>query len=94
MLPATSVETIKERKKEILSSNGLRVKRCSSFDNFEVNPYNGDPTNIRFYNDGVEVLVKEESILGGREEFSESRRQHIYLVDLEQKTILEYSLEI
>ncbi|MBS3081236.1 hypothetical protein J4221_07235 [Candidatus Pacearchaeota archaeon] len=61
MLPKTQAKSVEERRDEIVGTRGdefLKVVSYKAYDKFpEVKIYKGKPENIRFYSDGLEVLV-------------------------------------
>jgi len=61
MLPKTQAKSVEERRDEIVGTKEdefLKVVSYTAYDKFpEVKIYKEKPENIRFYSDGLEVLV-------------------------------------
>lgn len=99
-LPKTESQTVEERRKEITSTEDeyLRVIKYSEYDQFpEVVPHKNRPENIRFFPDGLEVLVSvsdSDRFVGGLDNPSPVDTRYTYkLIDETRKKILEYSLD-
>lgn len=102
-LPKTEAKNIEDRRNEIAAIRGdefFRVRNYRSYETMpEVKPYKEKPENIRFFQDGVEVLIAiEDSMraIGTSRTLSISPMDTRYvfqLIDENKKRVLEYSID-
>ena len=106
MLPSTKAQNVEERRDELVKRTNdeyFKIVSYTEYDKFpEVKLYNEKAENIRFFPDGLEVLVRigiSNRVIrrGGGEgniEQSPVDTTHTFqLIDEKRKKILEYSID-
>lgn len=103
VLPKTDAKSVEERRNEIIETRDdeyLRIVSYSEFDKLpEVKPYKEKPENIRFFPQGLEVLVKTGHTMrtvGSRLNLEQSpidTSYEFHLIDEQKKRILIYSID-
>lgn len=103
VLPKTEAKSIEERRTEIVSTQDLylRIEKYYPYETLpELKPHNSRPENLRFFPDGIEILVScgDSNRFIGRELRPENEspintKYKFQLIDEIRKTILEYTID-
>jgi len=103
VLPKTEAKTVDERRNEIVNSKDeyIKVEKYFPYEVFpEIKPHNSKPENLRFFQDGLEVLlsVTDSDRFIGKELRKENQsvidtRNTFQLIDEKRKRILHYTID-
>lgn len=103
VLPNTNAQSVDERRNEIVSSEDefLKIKKYQEYSEFpEIKPYEENPKNIRFFPDGLEILVSTSpshrfinGVISKQTTSPIDTSYDFQLIDEKRKKILEYSID-